>query len=92
VGKSAANTKLAVKIAETKVRLRILGIMLTISLPFGLDSFEQLGVGSFKLVSKLHSCLESFGIHLEPFSQFLGGWIVKERNVLVEIRHDQFVA
>ena len=61
-------------------------------LAFGLDSFEQLRVGSFQIVGKFHSGLQSFGIYLEPFSQFLGGWIVKERNVLVEIRHDQFVA
>jgi hypothetical protein len=43
------------------------------ALPFALDSFEQLGVGSFEIVSKFHSCLESFGIHLKTFPQFLGG-------------------
>jgi hypothetical protein len=66
--------------------------MLAISLPFGLDSLEQLRVGSFELVSEFHSRLQSFGIHLEPLSQFLGGRIVKEGNVLVEIWHDQLVA
>jgi len=36
--------------------------------------------------------LESFGIDLESFSQFLCSRIVEEGNVLVEIRHNQFVA
>jgi type IV secretory pathway VirB2 component (pilin) len=45
------------KIAETKVKLRILVIMLTMELAFGLNSFEQLGVGVFQVVSKFHSCL-----------------------------------
>jgi len=58
------------------------------ALPLGLNSFEQLGVGFFEVVSKFHRCLESFGIHLEAFSQFLGGRIVKEGNVFVEIRYD----
>ena len=58
------------------------------ALPLGLNLFEQLGVGSFEVVSKFHSCLESFRIHLEAFSQFLGGRIVKEGNVLIEIRYD----
>jgi len=62
--------------------------MLMASLPFGLDLFEQLGVGSFKLVSKIHSFFQSFGIYLEVFSQFLRGRIVKEGNVLAEIWHD----
>ena len=63
-----------------------------ISLSFGLDLFEQCGVRSFKVVGKFHCGVQSFGIYLEPFSQFLGGRIVKKRNVLIEIRHDQFVA
>jgi hypothetical protein len=63
-----------------------------IAFPFGSDSLEQLCVGSFKIVSEFHNCFQSFGIYIEPFSQFLCGWIVKEGNVLVEIRHDQFVA
>ena len=62
-----------------------------ISLALGLNLLEQLGVGSFKLVSKVHSFFQSFGIYLELFSQFLRGRIVKEGNVLVQIRHDQFV-
>ena len=66
--------------------------MLVISLPFGLDLFEQLGVGSFEVVSKFYGRLESLGIYLEAFSQFFGGRIVKEGNVLVEIGYDQFVA
>ena len=60
-------------------------------LPLGLDSFEEFRVGSFKLVRKVHSCFQSFGIYLELFSQFLGGLIVKEGNVPVEIRHNQLV-
>ena len=63
-----------------------------ISLPLGLNLLEQLGVGSFKLVGKVHSFFQSFGIYLELFSQFFRGRIVKERNVLVEVRNDQFVA
>jgi len=59
-----------------------------IPLPFGSDSFEQLGVGSFKIVRKFQSCVQSFGIYLESFTQFLCSWIVKEGNVLVEIRHN----
>ena len=63
-----------------------------IPLPFGSDSFEQLGVGSFKVVSKFQSRVQGFWINVESFSQFPRGRIVKEGNVLVEIRHDQFVA
>jgi len=66
--------------------------MLMIAVPFGLNSLEQLGFGSIQVVSEFHRCLQSLGIHLETSSQFLGGGIVKEGNVLVEIRHDQFVA
>jgi len=62
-----------------------------ITLSFGLDSFEQFGVRSFKLVRKLHVRVQSVGVNLEPLSQFFRGRIVKERNVLVQIRHDQFV-
>ena len=62
-----------------------------VALPFGLDSFEQFGIASFKLVCKFHSCLERLGVNLEPLSQFLCGWIVKKRNVLVQVRHDQCV-
>ena len=60
-----------------------------ISLAFGLDLFEQFRVGPFKIVSKFHPCFQGFGIYLEPFSQFLGGRIVKEGNVLVEAPFDQ---
>lgn len=56
-----------------------------IALPFGLDPFEQLGVRSFKIVGKFHPCVQSVGVNLEPFSKFLCGGIVKERNVLVEV-------
>ncbi len=66
--------------------------MLTISLAFGLDSFEQLRVGAFELAGKFHGFVQSLGIYLEPVSQLFGGGIIKERNVLVEIRHNQFVA
>jgi hypothetical protein len=59
--------------------------------PFGLNAFEQFGVSMFKLVSKFHSCVQGVGIDVELFSQFPGGRIVKKRNILVEIRHDQFV-
>ena len=62
------------------------------ALSFGLDLFEQVRVGSFKLVRKADSFFQSFGIYLELFSQFSGSRIVKELNVLVEIRHNQFVA
>ena len=62
-----------------------------IALALGLDSFEQFGVRSFKLVRKLHVGVQSVGVNLEAFSQFLGRRIVKERNVLVDVRHDQFV-
>ena len=62
-----------------------------IALSFGLDSFEQFGVRSFKLVRKLHVRVQSVGVNLKAFSLFLGRRIVKERNVLVQIRHDQFV-
>ena len=44
--------------------------MLMIALSFGFNSFEQLGVRSFKLVGKFHRCVQSFGKKLEPFSQF----------------------
>ena len=39
---------------KRNTKIRIVGFMLTISLPFGLDSFEQLGVGPFKVVGKFH--------------------------------------
>ena len=58
--------------------IRIVGFMLTIALSLGLDSFEQSGMGPFKILSKFHIGLQSFGIYLELFSQFLGGRIVKE--------------
>ena len=61
-------------------------------LPFGLDLFEQCGLRSIEVVGKFHCGVQSFGIYLEPFSQFPGGRIVKKRNVLIEIRHDQLVA
>ena len=63
-----------------------------IALAFGLDSFEQVGVRSFKLVRKSHSCVQSFGIHLEASPQFLCRWVVKERNILIQVQHDQLVA
>ena len=63
-----------------------------IPLSFDLDLFEQLCVGSFKIVSKFQSCVQSFGIYLESFAQFLGSRIVKEGNFLIEIWHDQLVA
>jgi hypothetical protein len=62
-----------------------------ISLPLGLNLLEQLGVRSFKIVSKFHGFFQSFRVYLELLSQFLGGRIVKEGNVLIEIRHDQFI-
>jgi hypothetical protein len=49
-------------------------------------------MGSFKLMSEVHSGFQSFGIYLELSSQFLGGRIVKEGHVLTESRHDQIVA
>ena len=61
------------------------------SLSFGLDSFEQCGVSSFKLVGELHIGIERLGINLESFSEFLRRWVVKKRNVLVQIRHDEFI-
>src|SRR5262249_14494337 len=61
-------------------------------LPFGLNPFEQLGVRSIQIVREFHRCLQSFGVQLEGSSQFSGGPIVKERDVLPQIRHDQFVA
>ena len=61
------------------------------SLSFGLDSFEQCGVSSFKLVGKLHIGIERLGINLESFSQFLRSRIVKEGNVLIQVRHDEFI-
>jgi len=59
---------------------------------FGLNSFKQLGLCSLQIMSEIRSCLESFGIHLETFSQLLCRRIVKEGNVLVEIRYDQLLA
>jgi hypothetical protein len=61
-------------------------------LPFGLDSFEQFAVGSFEVVSEFQRGLHSFGIHLDPFSQFPGSRIVKEGCVIVQTRHDQLIA
>jgi hypothetical protein len=52
--------------------------MLMITLSFGLDSFEQFGVRSFKLVRKLHVRVQSVGVNLEPLSQFFRGWVVKK--------------
>ncbi len=43
-----------------------------VALSFGLDSFEQLGMCSFKLVRKLHVRVQSVGVNLKAFSQFLG--------------------
>ena len=57
-------------------------------LPFRLNAFEQFGVRSIQVVREFHSSLQSFGIHLETFSQFPGRRIVKERNVLIQIRHN----
>ena len=63
-----------------------------VSLSFGLDSFEQFGVRSFKLICKFDPCIQSIGINLESFSEFFCGRILKERNVLIKVRHDEFVA
>jgi hypothetical protein len=62
-----------------------------IALSFGLNSFEQFGVRSFKLIRKLHICFQRFGIYLEAFSQLARGWVIKEGNILVQVRDDQFV-
>jgi hypothetical protein len=56
--------------------------------PFGLNAFEQLGVRLIQVVSEFHRCVQGFGIHLETFSQFPVNRIVKEGNVLIQIRHD----
>ena len=61
-------------------------------LPFRLNAFEQFGVRSIEVVSEFHRCFQSFGVHFETFSQFPGRGIVKEREVLIEIWHNQFVA
>ena len=61
-------------------------------LPFRLNAFEQFGVRSIEVVSEFHRCFQSFGVHFETFSQFPGSGIVKEREVLIEIWHNQFVA
>ena len=63
-----------------------------IPLAFALDLFDQFGFGSLQVVSEFHSRFQSLGIDLETLSQLLCGRIVKEGNVLVEIRHDQIVA
>ena len=59
--------------------------MLKISLPFGLDLFDQLGFGSLQVVGEFHSRFQSLGIDLEAFSQLLRSRVIKEGNVLVEI-------
>ncbi len=61
-------------------------------LPFGLDLLEQFGVSSFQIASKFHRCLQGVGIDFKTFPQSFCRRIVKEGNVLVQIRHDQFVA
>src|SRR5262245_18063498 len=66
-------------------------LTLMISLPFGLDLFEQFGFRSLQVVREFYSGFQSIGINLESFSQLLCRRIVKKGNVLVEIRHDQLV-
>src|SRR5206468_6682809 len=61
---------------------------LALRVPFGLNAFEQFGVRSIQVVSEFHRCLQSLRVHLKTFSQFPGSWIVKEGNVLIQIRHD----
>src|SRR5205823_3442399 len=56
--------------------------------PFGLNAFEQFGVRSIQVVSEFHRCLQSLRVHLKTFSQFPGSRVVKEGNVLIQIRHD----
>jgi len=63
-----------------------------ISLPFRLNLLEQFSFSSIQVVGKFHCCFQSLGINLETFSQFFGGGVVEEGNLLVEIRHDQLVA
>src|SRR5438309_1334243 len=46
---------------KESAKTRSVGFMLMITLAFGLDSLEQFGVRSFKLVSKLRRCWFLFG-------------------------------
>jgi len=60
--------------------------------PFGLDLFEQIGMRSFEIASEFHRCLQGFRIYFKTLPQFFRRRIVKKRTVLIQIRHDQFVA
>src|SRR5689334_19551077 len=66
--------------------------MLAAALPFGLNSPDQLGFGSLQVVSEFHSRFQRLRIDLETSSQLLRGGIVKEGNILIEIRHDKLIA
>jgi hypothetical protein len=61
-------------------------------LTFRPDLRQQLSVGFLEFVEKIHAHLQLLGVLREPFPQRFRGWIVKERNILVQIRHDQLVA
>ena len=57
-------------------------------LPFRLNAFEQFGVRSIPGREQISPLLAELRDNLETFSQFPGRRIVKERNVLIQIRHN----
>ena len=60
-------------------------------LPFGLDLLEQIGVSSFQIVSEFHRS-SRLRDKFQNVSVIFSSRIVIERNVLVQVWHDQFVA
>src|ERR1043166_6050205 len=61
------------------------------SLAFSSDLFEQDFLLLLQVVKELYRRVEHVRIFFETSSQFFGSGIIKKRNVLVEIRHDQLV-
>src|ERR1043165_5340318 len=57
-----------------------------------LNLSQQFALGFFQVVKKLGSVIQDVGVMLELLSQLFCGRVVKEGDVLIEIRPDQRVA
>src|ERR1700730_4543191 len=77
--------------SERNAQRRTMEIIL-VALTFGLNLFEQVCLSFFHVVEKFYYQIEPVRVFFESLPEFFGGWIIKERNVLIEIWHNQFVA
>src|SRR3954467_4294561 len=59
---------------------------------FGADLGQQIGGGLDVAVVKGDELLERFGVAGKTFSESFRGWVIKEGDVLVQVRDDEGVA